>query len=264
MSRIHPSAVIDPSVKLGENVEIGPFCVIGPDVTIGSGTKLASHVVISGPSIIGSDNYFYQFSSIGENPQDKKYQSGDQVQLIMGDRNTIREFVTINRGTIQDNAKTQIGDDNWIMANCHIAHDCIVGSRTVFANGASLAGHVIIGDDVILGGYSMIYQRCRIGQSSITGFSSGIHRDVPPFITAAGYRGVPAGINSEGLRRKGFSPEDIMATKSAYRSLYRKDLGLEAALLEISTQCAQFPHLQILVDFLNVPTERGIIRGSDK
>ncbi len=261
-SKIHSTAVIDPTAKIGQNVEIGPFCVIGADVTLGNGTRLGPHVVINGPTIIGEDNHFYQFASIGEDPQDKKYKAGDHVMLHIGNRNTIREFVTINRGTVQDQAITKIGDDNWIMANCHIAHDCTVGNRTVFANGASLAGHAIVEDDVILGGYSMIYQRCRIGQGAITGFSSGIHRDVPPFVTAAGYRAIPAGINAEGLRRKGFSPEAIMATKSAYRSLYRKNLTLEAAINEIEQLAQGFPHLMIMVDYLNVPTERGIVRGT--
>ncbi|MHC5224564.1 acyl-ACP--UDP-N-acetylglucosamine O-acyltransferase [Ignatzschineria sp. LJL83] len=257
---IHPSAVIDPTAELHEMVKVGPFCVIGPNVKIGKGTELMSHVVIQGPTTIGEDNTFYQFSSIGEVPQDKKYQDGDQVFLEIGDRNTIREYVSINRGTIQDHALTKIGDDNWIMATCHIAHDCIVGNRTIFANGASLAGHAIIEDDVILGGYSMIYQRCRVGQGAITGFSSGIHRNVPPFVTAAGYRAVPSGINSEGLRRKGYSPEAIKATKDAYRALYRKDLPLHDAIKEIKKLAVEAPHLEKMVTFLVETEDRGIVR----
>ena len=259
-SLIHPSAVIDPTAQLHETVKVGPFCVIGPNVKIGKGTELKSHVVIQGPTTIGEDNTFYQFSSIGEVPQDKKYQDGDQVFLEIGDRNTIREYVSINRGTVQDHSLTKIGDDNWIMATCHIAHDCIVGNRTIFANGASLAGHAIIEDDVILGGYSMIYQRCRVGQGAITGFSSGIHRNVPPFVTAAGYRAVPSGINSEGLRRKGYSPEAIKATKYAYRALYRKDLSLQDAIVEIKNLAVEAPHLEKMVVFLEETEDRGIIR----
>ncbi len=257
---IHPTAVIDPSAELHESVKVGPYSIIGPDVIIGAGSELKSHVVIQGPTTIGEDNIFYQFSSIGEVPQDKKFKEGDRVYLEIGDRNTIREYVSISRGTIQDNAITKIGDDNWIMATCHIAHDCIVGSRTIFANGASLAGHAVIEDDVILGGYSMIYQRCRVGRGAITGFSSGIHRDVPPFVTAAGYRAEPAGINAEGLRRRGFSSDEILATKRAYRALYRKNLTLEESIAEIRALLDQAPHLEHLIHFLEDESDRGIIR----
>lgn len=257
---IHPSAVIDSTAELHESVKVGPFCVIGPNVKIGKGTVLTSHVVIQGPTTIGEDNTFYQFCSIGEVPQDKKFKATDEVFLEIGDRNTIREYVSISRGTIQDNAITKLGDDNWIMATCHIAHDCIVGSRTIFANGASLAGHAIIEDDVILGGYSMIYQRCRVGEGAITGFSSGIHRHVPPFVTAAGYRAVPSGINSEGLRRRNYTPEAIKATKDAYRALYRKDLSLQDAITEIQEIAKTAPHLEKMVKFLEETQDRGIIR----
>ncbi len=257
---IHPTAVIDPTAELHESVKVGPFCVIGPNVKIGKGTVLTSHVVIQGPTTIGEDNTFYQFCSIGEVPQDKKFKEGDEVFLEIGDRNTIREYVSISRGTVQDASLTKLGDDNWIMATCHIAHDCIVGSRTIFANGASLAGHAIIEDDVILGGYSMIYQRCRVGEGAITGFSSGIHRNVPPFVTAAGYRAVPSGINSEGLRRRQYSPEAIKATKDAYKALYRQDLSLQDAIVEIKALAVAAPHLEKMVKFLEETEDRGIIR----
>lgn len=259
-SLIHPTAVIDPTAQLHESVKVGPYCVIGPHVTIGANTTLTAHVVIQGPTTIGEGNTFYQFSSIGDVPQDKKFKEGDEVYLEIGDRNTIREYVSISRGTIQDNSITKIGDDNWIMATCHIAHDCIVGSRTIFANGASLAGHAVIEDDVILGGYSMIYQRCRVGEGAITGFSSGIHRDVPPFITAAGYRAVPAGINAEGLRRRGYSKEAISATKEAYRALYRKNLPLDEAIVAIEALGKEFDHLARLAQFLRADSDRGIVR----
>ncbi len=257
---IHPTAIIDPTAELHESVKVGPYSIVGPNVKIGKGTVLMSHVVIQGPTTIGEDNTFYQFCSIGEVPQDKKFKDGDEVFLEIGDRNTIREYVSISRGTTQDKSLTKIGDDNWIMATCHIAHDCIVGSRTIFANGASLAGHAIIEDDVILGGYSMIYQRCRIGEGAITGFSSGIHRNVPPFITAAGYRAVPSGINSEGLRRRGFSAEAIKATKDAYKALYRKDLPLQEAIVEIKALAKEAPHLEKMVTFLEETEDRGIVR----
>ncbi|KZS22283.1 acyl-ACP--UDP-N-acetylglucosamine O-acyltransferase [Wohlfahrtiimonas chitiniclastica] len=257
---IHSTAVIHETAVIAEDVSIGPFCIVGENSRIGRGTKLISHVVIGANTIIGEDNTFYQFASIGEVPQDKKFKADDFTELHIGDRNTFREYVSINRGTVQDASLTKIGDDNWIMATCHIAHDCIVGSRTIFANGASLAGHVTIEDDVILGGYSMVYQRCRVGTGAITGFSSGIHRDVPPFITAAGYRAEPAGINSEGLRRHNYSSDAILATKRAYKILYRQNLMLQDAIDEIKVLAKEFPHLQQMVDFLEVPTQRGIVR----
>ncbi|OYQ75450.1 acyl-ACP--UDP-N-acetylglucosamine O-acyltransferase [Wohlfahrtiimonas sp. G9077] len=257
---IHPTAIIHETATIADDVSIGPFCIVGENSRIGRGTKLISHVVIGANTIIGEDNTFYQFASIGEVPQDKKFKADDFTELHIGDRNTFREYVSINRGTVQDASLTKIGDDNWIMATCHIAHDCIVGSRTIFANGASLAGHVTIEDDVILGGYSMVYQRCRVGTGAITGFSSGIHRDVPPFITAAGYRAEPAGINSEGLRRHNYSSDAILATKRAYKILYRQNLMLQDAIDEIKELAKEFPHLQQMVDFLEVPTQRGIVR----
>ncbi|KZX37825.1 acyl-ACP--UDP-N-acetylglucosamine O-acyltransferase [Wohlfahrtiimonas chitiniclastica] len=257
---IHSTAVIHETAVIADDVNIGPFCIVGENSRIGRGTKLISHVVIGANTIIGEDNTFYQFASIGEVPQDKKFKADDFTELHIGDRNTFREYVSVNRGTVQDASLTKIGDDNWIMATCHIAHDCIVGSRTIFANGASLAGHVTIEDDVILGGYSMVYQRCRVGTGAITGFSSGIHRDVPPFITAAGYRAEPAGINSEGLRRHNYSSDAILATKRAYKILYRQNLMLQDAIDEIKVLAKEFPHLQQMVDFLEVPTQRGIVR----
>lgn len=257
---IHPTAIIDKTAEIHEKAIIGPYAIVGARSQIGAYTKLNAHVVIGDDTIIGKENMFYQFSSIGEDPQDKKFKKGDRVFLEIGNRNTFREYVSINRGTLQDKKTTFIGDDNWIMATCHIAHDCVVGSRTIFANGASLAGHAIIEDDVILGGYSMIYQRVRVGRGSITGFSSGINKDVPPFITVAGYRASPAGINSEGLRRKGFSAEAIRATKQAYRALYRKNLSLNEAIEEIKVLAATHPHLIDLSRFLETKSSLGIIR----
>ncbi|HXH03967.1 MAG TPA: acyl-ACP--UDP-N-acetylglucosamine O-acyltransferase [Candidatus Competibacteraceae bacterium] len=256
---IDPTARIDPRARLAENVTVGPYSIIGPDVEIDEGTWTGPHVVIKGPTRIGRDNRIFQFASIGDDPQDKKY-AGEPTRLEIGDRNTIREFVTINRGTVQDNSLTKLGDDNWIMAYVHIAHDCLVGSRTVFANGASLAGHVQVGDDVVLGGFTMVYQFCRIGDHSFCGFSCGVHKDVPPYVTVAGYRAEPHGINAEGLRRRGFPVEEIQAIRRAYKLLYRSDLRLEEAVDKVRELAQDYPRLNVLADFLAVPTERGIVR----
>jgi UDP-N-acetylglucosamine acyltransferase len=240
-------------------VEVGPFTVIGAEVEIGERTWIGPHVVIQGPTRIGCDNRIYQFASIGEIPQDKKY-GGEHTRLEIGDRNVIREYCTINRGTIQDARVTRIGDDNWIMAYVHIAHDCQVGNRTIFANGASLGGHVKIGNDVVLGGFALVYQFCRVGDHSLCGFACGVHKDVPPYVTVAGYRAKPYGINAEGLRRRGFSPAEIGLVRRAYKLLYRSGLQLEPAITEIQKQAEDFPALQILVNFLRAPSARGIAR----
>jgi UDP-N-acetylglucosamine acyltransferase len=255
---IDPRAEVDSEARLATTVEVGPYSVIGPDVEIGENTRIGPHVVIRGPTRIGRDNRIFQFASVGEAPQDKKY-GGEPTRLEIGDRNTIREFVTINRGTVQDRGLTRIGDDNWIMAYVHIAHDCWIGNSTVFANNASLAGHVQIDDHVILGGYSLVYQFCRMGAYSFSAFACGVHMDVPPFVMAAGYRAEPHGINVEGLRRHRFSKDEIAAVRRAYRLLYRSDLRLEQAIEQIQPLVAQFPCLQPLRDFLDTST-RGIIR----
>jgi UDP-N-acetylglucosamine acyltransferase len=256
---IDPRAVVDSLAHLAADIEVGPFTVIGPEVEIGQGTWIGPHVVIQGPTRIGRENRIYSFASLGEIPQDKKY-GGERTWLEIGDRNTIREFCTINRGTVQDAGITRLGDDNWIMAYVHIAHDCQVGHRTVFANGASLSGHVQIGDDVVLGGFVLVYQFCRIGAHSFCGFACGVHKDVPPFVTVAGYRAQPHGINAEGLRRRGFPLDEIRAIKQAYKVLYRSDLRLEEAIEEIRKLAADFPRLQALVDFLLAPSVHGIVR----
>jgi UDP-N-acetylglucosamine acyltransferase len=256
---IDPRAVIDSRAELATDVEVGPFTVIGAEVEIGERTWIGPHVVIRGPTRIGCDNRIYQFASIGEIPQDKKY-GGEHTRLEIGDRNVIREYCTINRGTIQDARITRIGDDNWIMAYVHIAHDCQVGNRTIFANGASLGGHVKIGNDVVLGGFALVYQFCRVGDHSLCGFACGVHKDVPPYVTVAGYRAKPYGINAEGLRRRGFSPTEIGFVRRAYKLLYRSGLQLEPAITEIQKQAENFPALQILVNFLRAPSARGIVR----
>ena len=256
---IDPRAVVDPSARLAPDVRVGPFSVIGAEVGSGAGTWIGPHVVIRGPTRIGRDNRIFQFASLGEMPQDKKY-GGEPTRLDIGDRNTIREFVTINRGTVQDAGLTRLGDDNWIMAYVHIAHDCVVGDRTIFANGASLAGHVRIEDDVVLGGFALVYQFTRLGMHSFCGFACGVHRDVPPYVTVAGYRAEPYGINAEGLRRRDFSDEEIQAIRRAYKVIYRANLRLEEAVEKVRDMAAEWPRLHILADFLAAPSRNGIVR----
>lgn len=255
---INPRAVIHPKARLASDVSVGPFSVIGADVEIDSGTRIASHVVINGPTRIGRDNQIFQFASVGEDPQDKKY-GGEATRLEIGDRNTIREYCTLNRGTIQDKGITQIGNDNWIMAYVHIAHDCIVGNHTIFANNTSLAGHVQVDDYAILGGFTLVYQFCRIGTYSFTAFSTGINHDVPPYVMAAGYRAEPRGINTEGLRRNQFPGEEINAIRQAYKLVYRSDLRLEEAIRRMQSLVDEYPRVGLLQNFLS-SAERGIIR----
>lgn len=256
---IDPRAVIDSNARLAPGVAVGPFSVIGPDVEIAQGTWISSHVVIQGPTRIGSDNRIYQFTSLGEAAQDKKY-GGEKTYLEIGDRNTIREFCTINRGTVQDAGTTRIGNDNWFMAYVHVAHDCQVGDRTVFANGATLGGHVQVENDAVLGGFTLVYQFCRIGAHSLCGFGCGVHKDVPPFMTVAGNRAKPYGINAEGLRRRGFTPDEIRAVRSAYKILYRSDFRLPQAIDQLKKIAETFASVQLLVDFLLARSARGIVR----
>ncbi|SNR85072.1 acyl-[acyl-carrier-protein]--UDP-N-acetylglucosamine O-acyltransferase [Methylobacillus rhizosphaerae] len=257
-ARIHPTAIIDPKAELDSSVEVGAFSIIGPGVKIAAGTRVASHVVIKGPTIIGKDNQIFQYSSLGEVPQDKKFRD-EPTLLEIGDGNTIREFCTFNRGTVQDKGTTKIGNHNWIMAYVHIAHDCMVGNHTIFANNSSLAGHVDVHDYAILGGFTLIHQFCQIGSHVITAVGSVVFKDIPPYVTAAGYDAKPHGINSEGLKRRGFSAENILQIKRAYKTLYRNGLTLEEAKQQLTTQQEIAPELKILVDFLNHST-RGIVR----
>ena len=255
---IHATAVIDSSAELGEDVSIGPYTVIGADVVIGAGSEIGPHVVINGPTRIGGENRIFQFASIGEAPQDKKY-AGEPTRLEIGDRNTIREFVTINRGTAQDEGITSLGDDNWIMAYVHIAHDCRIGNQTIFANNASLAGHVFIADYVILGGYTLVYQFCSIGAYALTAYGSGISLSVPPYVTVGGMPARAHGLNMEGLRRRGFSAETRKILKQAYKTLYRENLPLQDAIKVLKGRVKDCPELGILVSFLEQQT-RGIVR----
>jgi UDP-N-acetylglucosamine acyltransferase len=257
-STIHPTAIISGSANIDDSVEIGPYAVIGDNVTIGSGTRIDSHVVINGPTEIGQENHIYQFASIGDDPQDKKYR-GEPTRLTIGDRNTIREFCTISRGTTQDLGDTVLGDDNWIMAYVHIAHDCVVGNKTIMANNVTLAGHVHVGDWVIFGGFSGAHQFAKIGAHAFLGMYSGVNRDVPAYTMVSGQPAVPRGINSEGLKRRDFSEEQIRNIKNAYRLVYRKGLKLADAIVEIEGLSASQPELVVFLESLRA-SERGIIR----
>ena len=258
MSLIHPTAIIDPKAELDSSVKVGAYTIIGPNVQIGAGSEIGPHAVIEGHTTIGENNRIFQFASLGAIPQDKKYR-GEPTRLIIGNGNTIREFTTFNLGTVTGIGETRIGDDNWIMAYCHLAHDCVIGSHTIFANNASLAGHVTIGDYVILGGYTLVFQFCQIGNYALTAFAAGVHKDVPPYFMAAGYRAEPAGINSEGMRRNGFTPEQITNVKNAYKALYRQGLSYEEARSQIAQAAETAPELSVLRDFL-ADSQRSIIR----
>ena len=257
-AKIHATAIVDASAELDSSVEVGAYTVIGPNVKIGAGTRVASHVTIHGPSIIGENNQIFQFSSLGDVPQDKKYK-GEPTLLEIGNNNTIREFCTFNRGTIQDKGTTKIGDDNWIMAYVHIAHDCEIGNHTIFANNSSLAGHVDVHDHAILGGFTLIHQFCKIGAHVITAVGSVVFKDIPPYVTAAGYDAKPHGINAEGLKRRGFSADSILQIKRAYKTLYRKGLTLEEAKVELLAMQQKTSEISLLTNFLNSST-RGIVR----
>ena len=258
MSLIHPTALIDPKAELDSTVKVGPYTVIGPNVRIGAHTEIGPHTVIEGHTAIGEHNTIFQFASLGAMPQDKKYQ-GEPTKLIIGNHNTIREFTTFNCGTITGIGETSIGDHNWIMAYVHLAHDCVVGSHTIFANNASLAGHVTIGDYVILGGYSLVHQFCLIGPYAMTAFAAGVHKDVPPYVMAAGYRAEASGLNTEGMRRRGFTAEQISNVKNIYKVLYRQGLCYEEAKSQVLQLSENAPELTVFKDFFEV-SNRGIVR----
>ncbi|WP_047537793.1 acyl-ACP--UDP-N-acetylglucosamine O-acyltransferase [Methylotenera versatilis] len=257
-AKIHPTAIIDPKAELDSSVTVGAYSTIGAHVKVGADTRIASHVVLKGPTTIGKNNQIFQFSSLGEEPQDKKYRD-EPTTLEIGDNNTIREFCTFNRGTIQDKGVTKIGNDNWIMAYVHIAHDCTIGNNTIMANNSSLAGHVDIHDYAILGGFTLIHQFCKVGAHVITAVGSVVFKDIPPYVTAAGYDAKPHGINAEGLKRRGYSPESITQIKRAYKALYRNSLTLEEAKLELANMQKDCPEIAMLTDFLQIST-RGIVR----
>ena len=258
MSKIHPQAIVDPAAELAADVEVGPFSIIGPDVRIGAGTRVDAHAIIRGPASLGRNNVVHPFCVLGGDPQDKKY-AGEATGLEIGDGNVFREYVTVNRGTVQDAGVTRIGNDNWIMAYVHIAHDCQVGDHTIFANAASLAGHVTVEDYAILGGFCNIHQFCRIGAHSFLGMASVVVQDLPPYVMAAGDKAAPHGVNVEGLKRRGFSREAISAIRQAYKLLYRSGLRLEEARERICELAASTPELARLCEFLN-HVDRGILR----
>lgn len=255
---IHPTAIVDTRARIARDVEIGPYAVIGPHVEIGPGSWVGPHAVITGHTRIGARNRIFQFSSIGEIPQDKKY-GGEATRLEIGDDNTVREFCSFNCGTAQDAGATRVGNGNWFMAYVHLAHDCQIGNHTIFANNAQLAGHVHIGDHVILGGYTGVHQFCRVGAHSITGIGTVVLQDVPPYITASGDTAKPYGINVEGLKRRGFAAGTITQLRRAYKTLYRSSLTLEQAKKALARQVKDCPEVQALLDFL-AGTTRGIIR----
>ena len=255
---LHPTAIIHPNATLADDVEVGAYSIIGEHVEIGAGTVIGPHVVINGHTRIGQHNRIFQFSSLGEIPQDKKY-ANEPTRLEIGDHNIIREFCTFNLGTAQDVGVTRVGNNNWIMAYVHLAHDCQVGDHTIFANNAQLAGHVEVGDYAILGGFTVVHQFVKIGAHVITGMGSILLQDVPTYVLASGNPCAPHGINSEGLKRRGFSSPAIMAIKRAYKTLYKSGLSLEDAKVAIQSQLAEHAELQPLVNFL-AATERGIVR----
>lgn len=255
---IHPTAIIHEGAKLAPGVSVGPYSVIGEHVEIGEGTVIGPHVVIDGHTAIGRDNRIFQFSSLGEVPQDKKY-DGEPTRLEIGDRNVIREFCTFNCGTVQDAGATRVGNDNWIMAYVHLAHDCQVGNNTIFANNAQLAGHVKVGDFAILGGFTVVHQFVHIGAHAITAMGTIVLQDIPPYVTAAGNTAKPYGLNTEGLKRRGFGSDTLAGLKRAYKTLYKSGLTLEQAKLSLKDQLADCPEIQPMLEFLEA-SGRGIIR----
>jgi UDP-N-acetylglucosamine acyltransferase len=267
MATIHPSALVDPAASLDDDVEVGPYAVIGPGVEVGAGTRIGPHAILEGPSRIGRDNRIHAHAVIGGAPQDKKYR-GEPTRLDIGDGNTFREFVTVNRGTVQDAGVTRIGSDNWVMAYVHIAHDCIVGDHTILANTVNLAGHVQIGDWVILGGYTGVHQFCKIGAHAMTGVGKVVLHDIPPFVMASGNTAAAHGLNTEGLRRRGFDAETIQALKQAYKTVYRSELTLQQARSQLASELEALSAapagtsadaLRLFCDFLGM-VSRGIVR----
>jgi len=258
MAHAHPTAQIDAKAELADDVEVGAFSIVGPNVRIGAGSTIGPHVVVTGRTTLGARNRIFQFASIGDIPQDRKY-SGEPTTLTIGDDNVIREYVSIHAGTAQDRGTTTIGNGNWLLGYVHIAHDCILGDHTTFSNNAQLAGHVVIGDYVTMGGFTGVHQFCRIGAHAMVAGGGIVLQDVPPFVTVSGYPAKPAGTNSEGLRRRGFSAADIAEVKRAYRMLYREGHSLAEAKAVLADAAERAPVLAPLVSFLAV-SGRGIVR----
>ncbi len=258
MSLIDPLAIVDPSAVLADDVTVGPWTIIGPEVEIGAGSIIASHVVIKGPTRIGQNNHIYQFSSIGEDTPDLKYQ-GEATRLVIGDHNVIREGVTIHRGTVQDRSETTIGDHNLIMAYAHIGHDSVIGNHCILVNNTALAGHVHMDDWAILSGFTLVHQYCHIGAHSFTAMGTAVGKDIPAFITAAGNPAVARSMNFEGMRRRGFSEEAIQALRRAYKTVYRQGLTVDAALEKLAESEAQHPEVAVFCESIR-QSSRGITR----
>ncbi len=258
MSNIHPTAIIDDGAQIHESAHVGAYTLVGPRVTIGPDCWIGPHVVLTGRTTIGARTKIFQFASIGEEPQDKKY-AGEDTELIIGEDNYIRELCTFSRGTVQDTGKTIIGNKNWIMACVHIAHDCILGDNIIMANNSSLAGHVKVGDWAILSGYSLIHQFCTVGEHSFTSFASHVNQSIPPYVTVSGEKARAKGVNTEGLRRRGFTPEQIQEVRRAYKVLYRQGLPLEEARQKLAAMAETAGEVRPLVEFLDT-TEKSMIR----
>jgi UDP-N-acetylglucosamine acyltransferase len=258
MPRIHPTALVDPGAELADDVEVGPFAVVGPHVQAGAGTRIGPHALVTGRTRLGARNRIFQFASVGDIPQDRKY-GGEPTSTTIGDDNVIREYVSIHAGTAQDRGETTIGNGNWFLAYTHVAHDCVVGNETTFSNNAQIAGHVHVDDYAVLGAYAGVHQFCRVGAHAFLAAGSIVLQDVPPFVTAAGHPAKPAGTNNEGLRRRGFSAEEIAQVRRAYRKLYREGLSLEDARTALAEEATRAPVLAPLSAFLAV-TGRGILR----
>ena len=254
----HPTAIIHPNAKLADDVQVGAYSIIEEHVEIGAGTKIGPHVVVTGHTRIGKNNQIFQFCSIGEVPQDKKY-AGEPTRLEIGDNNVIRECCTFNIGTVQDVGVTRMGNNNWVMAYVHVAHDCQIGNNVIFANSTQLAGHVIIDDFVILGGFTGVHQFCQIGAHVMTAVGTVLLHDIPPYVKVSGSPAAPHGMNTEGLKRRGFSSDALLGLKRAYKSLYRSGLTLEEAKVQLAEQAIECPEVQIMADFLN-RSQRGIVR----
>ena len=257
-TQVHPTALIEQGAELDDGVEVGPYAIVGPDVRIGRNTRIGPHSVVRGHTRIGADNRVFQFCSIGEEPQDKKYR-GEPTRLVIGDRNTFRECVTINCGTVQDAGITTVGDDNWVMAYVHIAHDCVVGNHVILANCTQLAGHVLVEDHAILGGFTGVHQFCSIGAHAITSVGSVVLQDIAPYVMAAGSPASPRGINSEGLKRRGFDAKAVQAIKRAYRALYRSGVPLEDARAQIEAMAVEAPAVALFGEFI-ARARRGLAR----
>jgi UDP-N-acetylglucosamine acyltransferase len=255
---VHPTAIVAPSARIADGVEIGPYCVIGAEVEIDAGTRIGPHCTIGGPTRIGRDNLVHAHAALGGDPQDKKF-AGERGELVIGDRNTIREFTTFSRGTGDGGGVTRIGDDNWIMAYVHIAHDCLVGNQTIFANNATLAGHAEVGDWAILGGFAGVHQFCKIGAHAFIGMGSLINADVPPFVMVADRYAAPRGINAEGLRRRGFDAARIAAIKRAYRTVFMSGKPLAEAKAELAEGARESEDVRAMLEFIEA-SQRGLLR----